>query len=50
VGAALAGVLYPILFPRYEALAARPVRDAALETRETIRDVLDTEVRFIEDK
>jgi aquaporin Z len=31
VGAALAGVLYPLLFPRQEALATRPVRDAALE-------------------
>jgi aquaporin Z len=38
VGAALAGVLYPILFPRNEELATRPVRDAALET----------EVKFVE--
>ncbi len=38
VGAALAGVLYPILFPRKEELATRPVRDAALET----------EVKFVE--
>jgi aquaporin Z len=31
VGAALAGVLYPILFGRNEELADRPVRDDALE-------------------
>ena len=31
VGAALAGVLYPLLFGRKEELAERPVRDAALE-------------------
>lgn len=30
-GAALAGVLYPLLFPRYEELAARTVRDARLD-------------------
>lgn len=32
VGAALAGVLYPLLFGRNEELADRPVRDDALET------------------
>ncbi|MCX2929069.1 aquaporin Z [Mycobacterium sp. CVI_P3] len=32
VGAALAGVLYPLLFGRGEELADRPVRDAALES------------------
>jgi aquaporin Z len=31
-GAALAGVLYPLLFGRKEELADRPVRDAALES------------------
>lgn len=31
VGAAIAGVLYPVLFGRAEELADRPVRDAALE-------------------
>ena len=31
VGAAVAGVLYPLLFGRYEELAERPVRDDALE-------------------
>lgn len=32
VGAALAGVLYPILFGRNEELADRPVRDSALDS------------------
>lgn len=32
LGAALAGVLYPLLFPRQEELATRPVRDAAYDT------------------
>jgi aquaporin Z len=50
VGAAIAGVLYPLLFPRYEELATRPVRDAALERREVIRDVVESEIKFIEDK
>ena len=31
IGAAIAGVLYPVLFGRAEELADRPVRDAALE-------------------
>ena len=31
VGAAIAGVLYPLLFGRAEEPADRPVRDAALE-------------------
>ena len=31
IGAAIAGVLYPLLFGRAEELADRPVRDAALE-------------------
>jgi aquaporin Z len=31
VGAALAGILYPLLFGRREELAERPVRDDALE-------------------
>jgi aquaporin Z len=31
VGAAIAGILYPLLFGRTEALAERPVRDDALE-------------------
>ena len=30
-GAAIAGVVYPLLFGRAEELADRPVRDAALE-------------------
>lgn len=38
VGAALAGVLYPLLFPRQEELATRPVRDA------------DYDAKFVEDK
>jgi aquaporin Z len=38
VGAALAGVLYPLLFPRQEELATRPVRDAAYDAK------------FVEDK
>ncbi|WP_313673481.1 aquaporin Z [Mycolicibacterium sp.] len=33
VGAALAGLLYPILFPRYEQLATRPVRDAGYDAK-----------------
>ena len=32
-GAALAGVLYPLLFGRKDELADRPVRDARLEDR-----------------
>jgi aquaporin Z len=32
VGAAIAGVLYPLIFGRREALAERPVREDALET------------------
>ncbi len=31
LGAAIAGVAYPLLFGRKDALAERPVRDAALE-------------------
>jgi aquaporin Z len=31
VGAAIAGILYPLLFGRHEELAERPVRDDALE-------------------
>jgi aquaporin Z len=50
VGAAIAGVLYPVLFPRYEELATRPVRDAVLETRNAVRDVVESEIKFIEDK
>ena len=40
IGAAIAGVLYPILFPRQEELATRSVRDVEY----------DTEVKFVEDK
>ena len=50
VGAAIAGVLYPILFPKYEELASRPVRDTPLEVRNAVRDVVESEVKFIEDK
>ena len=32
IGAAFAGIAYPYLFGRHEALADRPVRDDALET------------------
>ncbi len=38
VGAAIAGVLYPLLFPRREELATRPVRDA------------EYDAKFVEDK
>jgi aquaporin Z len=31
IGAVIAGILYPLLFGRYEELAERPVRDDALE-------------------
>ncbi len=41
VGAALAGALYPVLFGRGEELAARPMRDDALEHKVQAPEVTD---------
>ncbi|MGB3353697.1 MAG: aquaporin Z [Mycobacterium sp.] len=39
IGAAIAGVLYPLVFGRREALAERPVREDALDTAEAGTDI-----------
>jgi aquaporin Z len=39
IGAAIAGVLYPLVFGRREALAERPVREDALDTAEPATDI-----------